>query len=186
MSESMKPRHHLTVEEYLELEESSTVKHEYVGGDIHAMTGGSYRHNAITVNIVRKLADAADGTSCRVYVNDMKVRIEDSPFYYPDVMVVCEPLASENPVFEDKPCLLVEVISPSTEKIDRREKLQNYQRIPSLRAYIIAAQDRKWISHYFRDESGVWIRGDLVEEGKIPVPCPPGAELRVEDIYAGL
>lgn len=176
----------LTVEEYLELEESSTVRHEYVGGDIHAMTGGSYRHNAITVNIVRKLADAADGTSCRVYVNDMKVRIEDSPFYYPDVMVVCEPLDSENPVFEDKPCLLVEVISPSTEKIDRREKLQNYQRIPTLKAYIIAAQDRKWISHYFRGEGGVWIRGDLTGEGRVPVPCPPGAELSVEDIYRGL
>ncbi|MBA2691046.1 MAG: Uma2 family endonuclease [Rubrobacter sp.] len=93
----------------------------------------------------------------------MKVRIGDSPFYYPDVMVVCEPLESENPVFEDKPCLLVEVVSSSTEKTDRREKLANYQRVPTLKAYIIAAQDRKWVAHYVRDESGVWQRGDLVE-----------------------
>lgn len=186
MSESVKGRHPLSVEEYLEFEESSSVRHEYVGGEIYAMTGGTYRHNAIAVNIVRKLADAADGTPCRVYVSDMKVRIEDSPFYYPDVMVVCEPLASENPVFEEKPCVIVEVVSSSTEKTDRREKLVGYQRIPTLRAYIIVAQDRKWISHYFRDESGVWIRGDLVEEGRVRVPCPPGAELRVEDVYAGL
>ncbi|MGH3090260.1 MAG: Uma2 family endonuclease, partial [Rubrobacteraceae bacterium] len=84
---SEKAHHPLTVEEYLELEESSTVRHEYVGGEIHAMTGGSYRHNTIAVNILRKLADAAEGSSCRVYVSDMKVRIEDAPFYYPDVMV---------------------------------------------------------------------------------------------------
>lgn len=183
---SEKARHSLTVEEYLELEESSTVRHEYVAGEIHAMTGGTYRHNTIAGKIYRRLADAAEGTSCRVYVSDVKVRIEDAPFYYPDVMVVCEPLASENPVFEDKPCLLVEVVSQSTEKTDRREKLANYQSIPSLKAYVIVAQDRKWISHYFRDESGVWQRGDLVEEGRVPIPCPQGAELSVEDVYASL
>ncbi|MGH3087772.1 MAG: Uma2 family endonuclease, partial [Rubrobacteraceae bacterium] len=73
-----------------------------------------------------------------------------------------------------------------TEKTDRREKLANYQGIPSLKAYIIVAQDRKWVTHYVRDEAGVWQRGDLTGEGRIPVPCPPGAELSVDDIYAGL
>ncbi len=178
------PHQPLSVEEYLELEKSATVKHEYVGGEIHAMVGASRRHNRIAGNIFRKLADAAEGGPCRVYISDMKLQIEDV-FYYPDVMVACgEP--PENEYLEDEPCLVVEVTSPGTETIDRREKLANYQGISSLRAYVIVAQERRWVSHYQRDESGVWLRGDLVEEGGFDVPCPPGGRLTLDEIYAGL
>ncbi|MGB3635244.1 MAG: Uma2 family endonuclease [Rubrobacteraceae bacterium] len=184
MQEKTTPQGPLSVEEYLELEETATVKHEYVGGEIHAMVGASRRHNRISLNIARKLADAAEGSPCRVYINDMKLQVEDI-FYYPDVMVACEE-PPENEYLEDKPCLVVEVTSPGTEKIDRREKLSNYQSISSLRAYVIVAQERPWISHYQRDENGVWLRGDLVNEGKLSLPCPSGAELTLDEVYAEL
>lgn len=186
MAEGAKPHGPLTVEEYLELEERSTVKHEYVGGEIYALAGASDRHNRISGKIYRRLADAADGGPCRVYMSDMRLRLEDDTFYYPDVMVVCEPLESENPTFQREPCLVVEVVSPSTESIDRREKLAVYKKVESLQAYLIVAQDREWIEHYRRDENGTWQRGDLLNEGRLSLPCPPGARLSLEDVYEGL
>lgn len=184
MAERSTPHWPLSVEEYLELEKSATVKHEYVGGEIHAMVGASRRHNRISLNIVRKLADAAEGSPCRVYMSDVKLQIQDV-FYYPDVMVACGE-APEDEYLEDEPCLVVEVTSPGTETIDRREKLANYQGVSSLQAYVIVDQERRRITHYQRDENGVWLRGDLVEEGKIHLPCPPNAELTIDDIYAEL
>ena len=184
MAEKITPHSPLSVEEYLELEKSATVKHEYVGGEIHAMVGASRRHNRIAGNIFRKLADAAEGGPCRVYISDMKLQVEEV-FYYPDVMVACGEVP-ENEYLEDEPCVVVEVTSPGTETIDRREKLANYQGISSLRAYVIVAQYRCWLTHYQRDENGVWLRGDLLNEGVLRVPCPPGAELTVDEVYAGL
>lgn len=119
-------------------------------------------------------------------MSDMRLRLEDDTFYYPDVMVVREPLESENPTFQREPCLLVEVTSPSTETTDRREKLAAYKAIPTLKAYLIVSQDREWIQHYRRDENGAWQRGDLVDEGRLSLPCPQDAALSVEDIYEGL
>jgi len=184
MAEKSTPQGPLSVEEYLELEQNATVKHEYVGGEIHAMVGASRRHNRIALNIVRKLADAAEGGPCRVYISDMKLQVEEV-FYYPDVMVACgEP--PENEYLEDQPCLVVEITSPGTETIDRREKLATYQGISSLQAYVIVAQEQPRITHYQRDANGVWLRGDLVEEGGFDIPCPPGVKLRMDEVYAGL
>ncbi|MGB3683761.1 MAG: Uma2 family endonuclease [Rubrobacteraceae bacterium] len=184
MAERSTPHQPLSVEEYLALEQDAATKHEYVGGEIHAMVGASRRHNRISGNIFRKLADAAEGGPCRVYISDMKLQIEDV-FYYPDVMVACGDVP-ENEYLEDEPCVVVEVSSPGTETIDRREKLANYQGISSLRAYLIVSQERRRITHYQRDENGVWLRGDLLEEGKVPIPCPPGAVLGLDEVYAGL
>ncbi len=184
MAERSTPHHPLSVEEYLELEQSATVKHEYVGGEIHGMVDASRRHNRTAGNIFRKLADATEGGPCRVYISDMKLQVEEV-FYYPDVMVACgEP--PENKYLEDEPCVVVEVTSPGTEMIDRREKLANYQSISSLRAYVIVAQERRRVTHYQRDENGIWLRGDLLDEGILCLPCPPSAELTVDEIYAGL
>lgn len=114
----------------------------------------------------------------------MKLQVEEI-FYYPDVMVACgDP--PENECLEDEPCVVIEVTSPGTETTDRREKLANYQGISSLQAYIIVAQERRRASHYQPDEGGIWLRGDLVEEGGFDVPCPPGTRLTLDEVYAGL
>ena len=173
----------LSVEDYLEMEKTATVRHEYVAGEVYAMTGASRRHNRIAGNVYRRLADAAAGGPCRVYMETVKLRIEDI-FYYPDVMVACED-EPEDPYYEDSPCLVVEVVSPSTESTDRREKLAAYKRIPGLKAYLIVDQERMQVERHFRDEEGAWCRADLVDEGRFSVPRPE-MSLTLAEIYEGL
>lgn len=181
MSESVGPGEFLTVEEYLAFEETSAVKHEYVGGRLFAMTGTTKRHNRIVFNIARKLDDAAEGSTCEVYFEAIKLRVAGDVFYYPDVMVTCEP--DDDPLIEDRPCIVVEVLSPSTEMNDRREKLLAYRSLPSLRAYLIVSQERRRVERHFLADDGTWSREDHVGEESIPVPCPPGASLTLDDVY---
>lgn len=172
----------MSVEDYLEMEKTATVRHEYVAGEVYAMTGASRRHNRIAGNVYRRLADAAAGGPCRVYMETVKLRKDI--FYYPEVMVACgsEP---ENPYYEDAPCLVVEVVSPSTESTDRREKLAAYKRVPGLKAYLILEQERMRVERHLRDEEGAWLRADLVDEGRFSVPCPE-MSLALAEIYEGL
>lgn len=162
----------MSVEDHLEMEKTATVRHEYVAGEIYAMVGVSRRHDRIAGNVYRRPADAAAGGPCRVYMETVRFRIDDV-FYYPDVMVACyeEP---DDPYYEDDPCLIVGVVSPSTESTGRREKLAAYKRIPGLKAYPILDQNRMRVERHFRDEQGVWLRADLV------VP------LTLAEIYEGL
>jgi Uma2 family endonuclease len=184
MVERVKPYDSLTADEYLALEESATVRHEYVGGEIFAMVGATKRHNRIIVNISGHLWGAARGGPCRVYSESVKLRVADDVIYYPDVMVACGP-EGEDPLIEDDPCLVVEVVSSSTETTDRREKLAAYKRMPGLRAYLIVSQDRRWVESHLRSDNGVWRRGDLVDEGRLSVPCPE-TDLSLAEIYEGL
>lgn len=176
----------MSVDEYLELEKTASVKHEFVGGFIHAMTGASRRHNRIASNISALLWNSARSGPCRVFQSDMKVRAPEDTFYYPDVMVACgdEP---EDEYTEDDPCLIVEVTSPSTGKTDRREKLAAYRRMPELKAYLIVSQEKRWVERHWRDENGEWHKADLTDDGaEFPVPCPPGTRLSLQEIYEGL
>jgi Uma2 family endonuclease len=178
------PHRPLTIEDYLALEESSTMKHEYVAGEVYALAGATDRHNRLASNILARLWMAARGGPCRVYGSDMKVRIGDDAFYYPDVQVVCDPADTEEQ-YKSRPCLVVEVLSPSTESIDRREKLMAYRRLDSLKAYIIVYRDRPRVVRHWRDEQGAWWNADLSGEGRVPFPCPQ-LELSMADIYEGL
>lgn len=173
----------LTVEEYLELEETSTVRHEYVAGTIHAMVGATKRHNRIVVNTSSRLSEASRGGDCRVYSESVKLRVSGQVVYYPDVMVACGP-DDDDPLVEHTPRLIIEVTSPSTESIDRREKLLNYRKIPSLKAYLIVDQGRRWIERHWLAEGGEWRQGGL-NEGAVPVPCPE-MRLPLDEVYEGL
>jgi Uma2 family endonuclease len=184
MTERVTPHGPLTVDEYLKLEESATVRHEYVGGEIFAMVGATKRHNRIVGNISSRLWGTARGGDCRVYSESVKLRVSEDVIYYTDVMVACGP-ESEDPLVEEDPCLVVEVVSPNTETTDRREKLAAYKRMPGLEAYLIVSQDRKWVERHFRGEDGVWRRSDLVDAGRFPIPCPE-TRLSVDEIYEGL
>lgn len=166
------------------MEETATVRHEYVGGMVYAMVGAAKRHNQIGLNIASHLLSAARGGPCRVYASDVKLRTSEDTIYYPDVMVACE--LEDDPLVETSPCLIVEVASPSTESIDRREKMLAYRKIPTLKAYLIVAQDERRVERYWRDESGEWRQGEAVgEEGFVPIPCPE-TKLPLAGIYEGL
>ena len=145
---------------YLEQEAASPIRHEYVGGLVYAMTGASLRHNLIALNVAVLLRSHLRGTPCRVFMSDAKVRIaQQNAYYYPDVTVSCAKTLQSLKGVEsvvDAPKLIVEVISPSTEGIDRREKLLAYRTLQSLQEYVLIAQDRPEIEIHTRLSDTAW------------------------------
>ena len=131
--------------EYLALEARSPVRHEYIAGEVFAMTGASIRHNIIALNIATALRTHLRGTPCRALMEGVKLYLkEERSYFYPDVMVTCEPRLLELDAqvqVVDSPVLIVEVLSPSTEGIDRREKLRAYRTLPGLKEYAMVSQD---------------------------------------------
>jgi Uma2 family endonuclease len=174
----------LSIEEYLELEEASAVKHEFVGGELFALAGATERHNRIVVNIIAQLWNAIGSSGCHVYGSDMRLRIADDAVYYPDVQVVRDPADTEEQ-YKSSPCVVVEVLSPSTQSIDRREKLLAYRRLESLRAYIVVYQDERRVLRYWRDEGNAWWDANIAGNGRVPFPCPE-VTLTLDDIYRGI
>lgn len=143
----------ITVAEYLEGERDANVRHEYIDGQVYAKSGASDRHNRISLNIVTRLHDQLGAGPCEAFVSDMKLFVSPSLFYYPDVMVSCDQPASDH-YFRTEPGLLVEVMSPSTERTDRHEKLQAYLKIPSLREFAIILQDGMEVELHRRTDDG--------------------------------
>jgi Uma2 family endonuclease len=147
---------YMTEAEYLAAEELAQTRHEYVNGYVFAMTGATDAHNVITGNLFAFLHGKLRGCPCRAYVNDMRVRIESvRSYYYPDIMVSCEGFDCKSK-FKTSPVLLIEVLSPSTAGTDRREKLMAYQKIPSLREYLIVYQDRQRLELYRKGSDNQW------------------------------
>ena len=174
----------ITVEEYLRLEKTSEIRHEYVGGYRYAMTGASRRHNRIIFNLASLIVDAADGQGCEVYSSDVKVQVSDRVIFYPDLLVTCDP-QDVDAYISHSPCLVVEVLSPSTTRTDRREKFLTYVRIPTLRAYLIVHQDKQLVERNWRDNATDDWQTQLIYEGTVPLPCPD-IELTVEEVYRNL
>jgi Uma2 family endonuclease len=173
----------MTVEDYLAFEKDAELRHEYLGGFLHLMAGGSGRHNRISLNIAATCLGLAPA-ACRVYREGMKLRADETTFYYPDVMVVCD---KDTPdlFFESEPCILVEVLSSSTKTIDVREKLLQYKRLPSLQNYLIVDQESLLVRHLWRDDEGHWQQEDLSGSATISLPCLSG-KISLQDIYRGI
>jgi Uma2 family endonuclease len=143
-----------SVEDYLRHEADVTVRHEYVMGRIHAMDDSTESHNLISGNVVSAIHAHLRGGPCKAYMADFKVRLEinrEDIFYYPDVMVACQRAGVEQ-YYLRYPTLLVEVLSPSTENIDRREKLLNYPQISTVEEYVLIAQETREVTIHRRSE----------------------------------
>lgn len=177
----------LTEAEYLAFEETSPLRHEYVGGEAYAMSGGTLRHNRISLNAASLLLARLAGKPCQVFMSDVKLHVaRDSAYYYPDVMVACSEQAStanEVQAVSD-PLLVIEVLSPSTEATDRREKLHAYRHLPSLQEYALVSQDTQQVEVYRRQGDIGWLYitfepGDTVEFAAV------GLTLPLADLYAG-
>lgn len=138
----------ISVEEYIEGEKLSDTRHEFVGGEVFSMVGASQAHDLIVGAFQFALYGHLRGTACRVFSGTMKLRIGDD-FYYPDVVVTCDKSDAE-PLYVERPSLIVEVLSPSTVMRDTHEKLLAYQAIASLREYVLVEQDRREIRVYRR------------------------------------
>lgn len=145
----------LSEEDYLAGEEGSDVRHEYLAGEVYAMSGASARHNIICGNLFAALHHHLAGGPCRVFMSDLKVRLkvlEEVYYYYPDVMVACRP-EDDASHYRELPCVIVEVMSETTERIDRREKALAYREIPALEEYVLISQDRPEIIVYRRADN---------------------------------
>jgi Uma2 family endonuclease len=176
----------LTPAEYLEREETSPVKNEYVDGEIYAMSGAKRRHNLIAAGLVYHARGAANSReSCQVFGSDMKVFVEaHNCFYYPDLSVCCD-RSDRNELFLTRPCFIVEVLSPSTASIDRREKRASYATLESLREYLIVDADRMRVELY-RREGGGWRGYVLDQPDDIVDSSCLGMRLQLKQIYEGV
>jgi Uma2 family endonuclease len=176
------PLRTMTVEEYFRFEEDSPVKHEYVAGEVYAMSGATARHNMIAGNIFTRLFTVAAESPCRVFMSDMRLEAANDRYYYPDVAVVCTPVEDLDIVARE-PCVVVEVTSPSTARIDRSEKLEAYRAIQSLRAYLIVDHRRRRVERHWRaGATAPWSREEIVGDGTVGVPCLE-VELSLDTIY---
>ena len=176
---------YVSVEDYFACEARSEIRHEYVNGYLFAMSGATYKHNLITSNLFVLLYSRLRGGPCKAFKEAFKVHVEATNcFYYPDVMVSCAKL-SQQAVFTDQPVLLVEVISPSTSSIDRREKLIAYKQIPSLREYMIIHQRKRCVEIYRRNEAGNWGACELATGTAFEINSIPGGPVTVsmEELY---
>lgn len=175
----------LTELDYLALEDKATGKHEFVNNGIYAMAGASERHNRISLNLASVCNAASVGTACRAFMSDMRLRLDGgNTYYYPDVMLVCNP-QDKDAMFKSLPCLLAEVSSPSTEGTDRREKLAAYLKTPTLREYLLIAQDHIAVDLYQRHDMGQWHQTQLTAGDSFALVCLP-LTLSVDQLYAGL
>lgn len=171
----------ISVEDYLAGEADGEQRHDYIDGQVYAMTGASDRHGLIASALAYALMPAVRRKGCQLFIADMKVRVDiagTTSFYYPDLLLACDPQDREL-YYRRAPCLLVEVLSASTARIDRREKLLAYQHLPSLQGYLIVEQDIQRVELYRRDNG--W-RMEEHEQGEIMLPCLDMA-LPLADIY---
>jgi len=182
MSTDAKQHSHLTIEDYLAGETTSEIRHEYIDGHVYAMTGASRAHGLIVNALAFALTPAARGKGCQLFTSDMKVRLEidgQTLFYYPGLLLSCD-TADRDAYFSRSPCLIVEVLSESTERTDRREKLLAYQTLPSLREYLLVAQDRMRVELFRRETD--W-KVERLECGELWLDCV-SAPVTLAEIYA--
>ena len=175
---AIKQSDYLSAEDYLEAEKSSPVKHEYHNGEIYAMAGASDEHVTIGINLTSLLRDHLRGSNCRIYGSDMKVQIDTvNHFYYPDVMVSCDQRDREFRFFKKYPCLIIEILSDSTEAKDRGKKFQHYRSLQTLKEYVLVSQDQPQVEVFRKNQTGLWVlhlfgQGDEVELLSLNITVP--------------
>jgi len=177
----------VSFEEYLAIERESGIKHEYCGGEIFAMAGGSPEHNTLQFNLSGLLYAQLRGGPCRGFPADQRVWIEAADLYtYPDLSVVCKAPDIDAHQSLKNPTLLAEILSPSTEAYDRGAKLHLYPQIPSLRHYLLISQDRRMVHLYNREPNGRWTFDALTDLDAI-IPLPGiGCTVPMRDLYERL
>ncbi len=180
------PLSKMTIEQYLEWEPQQDLRYEYVNGEVFAMTGGTIPHNDIALNLYRNLYPHLRSRGCRANVSDVKVQVSpNSPYYYPDVIVSCDPQDLNARKFIQNPTIIAEVLSPGTSAKDRGEKFTDYQKIPTLKEYLLIDSEKIAVERYFRGEGRMWfyypyIIGDAIALSSIEF------EFAIKLLYEGV
>ena len=180
------PQHHYSFQDYLAVEEMGPVRHEFLAGAIVAMAGGTPEHAALSAAIVVLLGTHLRGRPCRPYSADLRLRVLATGLAtYADASVLCgEPERDpQSPTHVTNPTLVVEVLSPSTEEYDRGDKREHYQQLPSLRDYVLVAQNRRRIEVFTRAVDGEW-HHTVHGAGEIVVLPSIDCRFEVDELYA--
>lgn len=181
----------ISPQDYLLIEQSAKHKHEYLDGVVYewqglateAMAGGTREHNRISMNIYMALRKQLPH-GCGVYASELKVRTQDqSAYFYPDVVVSCAAQPEDEPMVVQEPCLVVEVLSPSTEAFDRKDKFRAYESIPSIEAYLLVSQTGKAVEVATRSQDGKLTLALPATIGNIQIAACGGMNLSINEVF---
>ncbi|ACK66287.1 protein of unknown function DUF820 [Rippkaea orientalis PCC 8801] len=173
-------------EQYFTWEEKQTNKHEYINGQIYAMSGGTVNHGRIAIRFTAMFEAHLENTNCITGNSDIKIKMADTHNYtYPDASVTCDERDKNTPNYITYPCLIIEVLSDSTEAYDRGKKFRLYRQNPVLQDYVLVSSTRIEIDLYHKNEAGEWIiinyqEGDIIELKSINLSFP------IEQVYRNL
>ena len=176
----------MTAEEYLKWESQQEIRHEYVDGEILAMTGGTIPHNEMALNFYTALRPHLRQRGCRVNVSDVKVQAnQNSRYFYPDLVVTCDREDLKSRDFVQHPKVIVEVLSPGTASYDRGDKFKYYRQMLSLQEYVLVDSESISVEVYHRGEGKMWLyyaftNGDTIALESIEFECA------IELLYEGI
>ncbi|AFZ58195.1 Uma2 family endonuclease [Anabaena cylindrica FACHB-243] len=174
---------YISTTEYLQGEETSPIKHEYRQGEVYAMAGASNTHVVISGNMFAMLRNHLRGSGCQAYISDTKAHIETMDiYYYPDVIVSCDQRDKAFNNFLRYPCLIIEVLSPTTEAFDRGDKFADYRNLESLQEYVLVSQNKINVEVFRRNSEGQWLfysygKGENLHLASVDFHCP------INDVY---
>ena len=183
------PKRKLTEAEYLAIEWAAAFKSEFYNGEMFAMAGASREHNRIKDNLIAELGSHFKGGPCQTYSSDQRLKVSKTGLYtYPDIVIVCgqaEYAESDRDTLVN-PTAVIEILSPTTEKYDRGVKFRQYQKLPSLKEYVLVSQDEPVCERFVRQPDETWVLTTVTGlGGELSFASAP-ARIPLTDIYAGV
>ncbi|MEI6826205.1 MAG: Uma2 family endonuclease [Desulfuromonadales bacterium] len=177
-------QHTFSPQDYLEWEANQEYKSEYFAGEVFAQAGASSTHTEIAGNLFALFHAHLKGKPCRAYIADMKLRVSEvDAFFYPDVMVTCDQRDRDTDMYKQHPVLIAEILSESTADYDRTFKFACYQKIASLRDYLLISQDVYSVEHFRLNDNGEWVRRVNTRNDVFHLDCI-NLDVAVSDVYA--
>jgi Uma2 family endonuclease len=172
-----------TAQDYLAWESARPDKNELLGGAVFAMVGASRRHVTVALNLATLLSVHLRGSACRAYMSDMKLRIEGAnAFFYPDVLVTCDPKDHQAENYVSSPILVAEVLSPSSEAYDRGAKFTAYRKVPTLQEYLLIDPETQRVEIYRAATDGQWVLSEIDPNGTLRLKSVD-LEIKVPEIF---
>ena len=181
------PKKKLTPQEYLVIERAADFKSEFFDGEMFAMAGTSKEHSRITVNLTIQFGNALKGRFCEPFSSDLRVKVSANGLYtYPDLTIVCGPVDVEDEQADVllNPTLIIEVLSPRTERYDRGKKFDLYRELDSLKEYVLVSQDQYRVEQFLRGNGSEWGYRVACKEDDIVEFPSVGCSISIKDIYA--
>ena len=163
----------MSLDEFLAWENEQSDRHEYDQGEVFAMVGGRRTHGRVVLNLARRLDERLEGSPCQVFAESMKVQVTTDTILYPDVFVTCDQADLATEMIFKSPCLVIEVLSPSTQAYDRSQKFALYRRLASLQEYILVDPDTRRVEGFRRGEDGLWVLHDMSQDEAMECACAP-------------